>query len=359
MTRILSGDLLIADVLVPMTGSPAIEALIEKYQMQPGAKMALNDEQLKEFKAALDGVEHTVMPGGSSANMLTTLCKILGKEIEVRFLGMAGDAKYCSIIRDSLIEAGITLVPERFPGGHVLMQSAVSFVFVYPDGQCTTATNPGNAREILKPAMIAEHLVKNSEIVFVQGSLWHKFQTDFADRLVKLCSKHQRQLWLTLPTQAKPSGEEIDHFLKVLPDAHLVFGNHAELERLYGASLDEGLNKLQKAFRDRERVQEDKKSVGFITFGKDGAAVVTTQNIEFVQPIKIKGKEIVNTIGAGDTAYAAFAAGHLKQLPEMTSAQLAMALAGEKLRTNAPRLSDPKATLSAAAPDLARMLKTD
>lgn len=356
MTRILSADLLVADVLVPVTGNPAIEALIEKYEMRPGGKIALDDEQLKEFHAAVEHLEYVVMPGGSSANVLTTLCKLLGKEIEVRFLGMPGDGKYCGPIRESMLEAGITLVPERFSGAQALMQSAISFVFVYPDGQCTTATHPGNARDVMKPALIAEHLVKNSETVLVQGSLWHKFHADFADRLIKLCSKHQRQLWLALPTQARPTGEEVERFMQVLPEAHLIFGNHAELERLYDTSLDDSLQKLQKTLRDHERAQDAGEVMAFITFGKDGAAVVTANAIDFVKPLKIKPEEIVNTIGAGDTAYAGFAAGHLKKIPAKLSAQIAMTLAGEKLRVNAPRLSDPRAILSEVAPDLERKL---
>lgn len=359
MTRILSSDLLIADVLAPVAGNARVMELTEKYDMRPGAKIAITDEQVREFHQALEGVEVTVTPGGSSANMLTTLCRLLGKDVEVRFIGMAGDAKYCNLIRESMIEAGIVLVPERFPGGHVLLQSAISFVFIYPDGQCTIATNPGNAREALKPALIAEHLVKNSEVLLVQGSLWHKFHTDFADRLIKLCGKHHRQLWLTLPTQADISIDEQERFLHVLPEASLVFGNDAELGRLYGLALDEGLQKLQKVFRERARTSETDKGMGFITFGKDGAAVVTSDTIEFVDPIKIDAHDIVNTLGAGDTSYAGFAAGYLKKLPEIQSARIAMALAGEKLRINAPRLPDPRATLMEAAPELARMLRTE
>jgi sugar/nucleoside kinase (ribokinase family) len=326
--------------------------------MEPGDKQSLDETQAVEFSMALKGVSVTVAPGGSSANMLTTLSKLLGKEeVEVRFLGMPGNGEYGDTIRDSLTESGIALVPERFPLCNAPMESAVSYVFTYPDGQCTIATYSGNAKDVLKPAMIAEHLVKNSEILLVQGSLWHKFHPEFSDRLLKLCEKHQRQLWLTLPTQHNLTEEETAKFMNALNSASLVFGNHAELQRLYELPLDQSLQHLQKAFRDRERAGAQGRVLGFITYGKEGAAVVGAHGIDHVQPSHIADAEILNTLGAGDTSYAGFAAGYLKKLPDTVSAQIAMTLAGEKLRYNGSRLPDPKTTLNTVAPDLAQMLR--
>lgn len=348
MTRILSGDVLIADVIAPVEGNAALAALAQKYRMVPGAKQALDDTQLQEFSAALEGATAIVTPGGSSANMLTTLGKLLGKEIEVRFLGMAGDGAYGTLIRDAFAEAGIALVPERFPPSHVVLQSAISFVLVYPDGQCSIATYAGNARDILKPAMIPEHLVKNSDVVLMQGSLWHKFHPEFAGRLLKLCIQHHKQLWLTLPTQANLSKDETAGFMRGLPTAILVLGNHAELERLYGKDLKTSLRQLQVLFKDREE-----RAIGFITLGKDGAAVVSAEGVEYIKPV---AAEIRNTLGAGDTSYAGFVAGYIKKLPDATSARIAMVLAAEKLRVNSSRLADPRAVLAAQAAELSQLL---
>ncbi len=357
MTRILSGDILIADVIAPLDGNQPLWDLVEKYHMGPGNKQSLDEIQLNEFSSALKGVSVTVTPGGSSANMLTTLSKLLGKDVEVRFLGMPGNGTYGETIRSSLNESGIALVPERFPQCCSHMESAVSFVFTYPDGQCTIATYSGNAKEVLKPAMIAEHLVKNSEILLVQGSLWHKFHPEFSDRLLKLCERHHRQLWLTLPTQANLTQDESDKFMHALSSANMVFGNHAELERLYSLPLEQALQHMQKTFRDRERAGGEGRTVGFITQGENGAAIVGAHGVDYVQPLHLEISEIQNTLGAGDTAYAGFAAGYLKKLPDAVSAHIAMTLAGEKLRINGSRLPDPKTTLNTVAPDLAQMLR--
>jgi len=335
MTRILSADILIADVIISLAEHPALGAFIEKYRLQPGGKTALDDAQLQEFLAATEGLHVTVTPGGSSANMLTTLGKLLGSEIDVRFFGITGEGSYSDIIRHSLDDAGITLLPDRLLPTQIKPQTAISFVFILPGGQCTIATHPGNARDILKPAMIAEHLLQNSDVLLAQGSLWHKLQPGFADRLYALCIKHGKQFWLTLPTQALLSDEEAENIRHVIPDAALVLGNEAELIRLYGAPLETALHSLQKALKGE--------ALGFITFGKDGAAVVSSHGIKRFPPVPIAEQEIVNTLGAGDTAFAGFAAGYLKGLAPAVSAQIAMALAGAKLRVNGPRLADPRA----------------
>jgi len=356
MIRILSGDILIADVIVSLEGNPSLAALVEKYHLKPGGKEALDDTRLAEFSAAAKGHGVTVTPGGSSANMLATLGKLMGKDVEVRFLGVAGEGLYSGMIRDSLEEAGIALLPEHLPGG----QAAVSFVMVGEGGQCTIATHPGNARDLLKLSVISEDRVRECDVLLVQGSLWHKFERGFPDRMIELCRKHAKELWLTLPTQTKFSEDDARRFQQLIPHASLVLGNESELVRVYGAAFQAALVKLQMALgKPSPKEGKGKRAVGFITSGKTGAAIVTGDGIEYVAPMPIEARDIVNTLGAGDTSFAGFAAGYLRGLPTMACAQIAMALAEEKLRINNPRLAAPMAVMKEAFPNLARMLKND
>jgi sugar/nucleoside kinase (ribokinase family) len=359
MTRILTSDLLIADIIAPVEGHPALLALVEKYALQPGSKVTLDDEQLKEFMNVFRDVPHVMAAGGSSANMLTTLAKLMPKEIEVRFIGVAGESKYSDIVRDSLHEAGIVLLPEHIPTYDIRAMPGLSYVLVFPDGQCTIATHPGNARDILKPAVVAEHTVKNCEVLLVQGSVWHKFHDEYADRLYHLCQKHKRHLWLTLPTQKELNLRESEKMAEVLPHASLVLGNEAELSRLFKKPLTEAMSSLQKILRGSARLSgaNGSEPLGFITLGDKGAAVIRTDDIEYIAPVDMASDQIANTIGAGDTAYAGFAAGYLKGLSDTTAAGIAMTLASAKLRTNGPRLADPLVTLAETAPDLADRLR--
>lgn len=344
MIRILTSDLLIADVITPLAGNAALAALVNKYHLSPGGKLAITRAQFEEFSAAVLGRPITIVPGGSSANMLTTLCKLLPKKVRGTFLGVAGKSMYSSMIRQSLAEAHIGLLP-ALPEGFSC-EAAVSYIILLEDGQRTAATYPGNARAALRPGLISDTLVQAHDIVFAQGSLWRKMEWEFADRLVDLCRAHGKALWLTLPTHTHFSEGKPGLFPALLANANLVFSNEEELLRVYGGDFAAALKSLQQTFADSRQA-------AFVTRAEKGAAVVTQAAIEHIAPPKIAAKEIVNTLGAGDTAFAGFAAGHLQGLPLSDCAAIGMALAGEKMKLNSARLPDPLSSLRRAAPHLA------
>lgn len=381
MTRILSSDILIADVITPLEGNKKLEELVRKYDLKPGGKTALTKEQFDEFSRAVRGHPIHIEPGGSSANTLTTLGKLFRDEVDISFLGVVGADMYSNMIKESLDEAGIKLHPKTLPSDPA-PESAVSYVIVFPDGQRTIATYPGNAKSILKPDYITPDMVSNSDALFVQGSLWQKMQDTppvmggyqdesklgFADKLLNQRWKLGKDLWLALPTHAKFGEEKAGHFQWLIESSNLVLGNDEELSRVYhtNGNADAALHALQDTFKKEMLVKKRNhpehgeipwtgktSQVAFITRGKEGAAIVTKDDIEYVPAGAIDPKEIKNTLGAGDTSFAGFAAGYLKGLPHKTSAHIAMTLATEKLKVNGPRLADPAQSLHDASPRLA------
>jgi sugar/nucleoside kinase (ribokinase family) len=339
MIRILSSDLLVADVIVPLAGHGQVEAIVEKYHLAPGGKIALAKTQFEELSAAIAGIPVIIAPGGSSANMLVTLSKLLAGEVAVDFIGVAGEGLSSRMIRASLDEAGIALHPAALAASDVA-KTAVSYVIVFPDGQRTIATYPGNASELLKPEMITDALVGSCDIVFMQGSLWKKMEAGYPQRLLDSCLSHGKELWLALPTSALYS-QPLQQFNQTMAQARLLLGNEEELARIYQTSVDAALQQLQNTFAQNTGEPQ----LGFITCGDRGAAIIRREGIERIGSVALPAQAIVNTLGAGDTAFAGFAAGYLKKLPDKQSAQIAMALAGEKLKINAPRLPDPRTAL--------------
>jgi len=335
MTSILSSDILIADVITNVEGNPLITALIDKYGLTPGGKRAIDEHQFQEFSAAVDGRPITLTPGGSSANMLTTLSKLFDNRLDIKLIGVSGGGFSSQMIKSSLEEAGIALLPDNLPAVPV-PKTAMSYVMLFPDGQRTIATYPGNARDILKPEMIAEEAVQASDIILMQGSLWGKMGKAYADRLYRLGMQYKKELWLALPTHSMPGDSPMPPFTNIIAQASLVLGNEEELARVYHSTIAEALKKLQQAFA------ADRTQVGFITLGEKGAAVVTREEIVFVPLSEKRATRIVNTLGAGDAAFAGFAYGYLKKMPYMESAEIAMALASAKLGVNGSRLPDPK-----------------
>jgi sugar/nucleoside kinase (ribokinase family) len=340
VTAILSSDILIADVIVELKDNLQLAALIKKYGLKPGGKRAIDAQQFNEFSAAVAGQPITLTPGGSSANMLTTLNRLFDNALDIKLIGVAGEGFSSRMIRTSLESAGISLLPADLPPSPV-PKTAMSYVILFPDGQRTIATYPGNAREILQPEMITDALVVATDIVLLQGSLWGKMGDAYADRLVALTLKYKKELWLALPTHSMVGDNHVEQFKKVIPEATLVMGNEEELGRVYNVRVADALKKLQHTFARNTH------HIGFITLGEKGAAIVTHDDVTYVPLYEAKSPQIVNTLGAGDTAFAGFAYGYLKKIPNLTSAQIAMVLASAKLGVNGSRLPDPKQILQA------------
>ncbi|MDX2112343.1 MAG: PfkB family carbohydrate kinase [Alphaproteobacteria bacterium] len=361
MTKILSSDILIIDANVKLSENPEMARLAQKYELIPGGKTALDEAQFREFSAALAGHLVTLTPGGSAANTLTTLSKLGQGSIKADFIGVTGKSSYSQMIKDGLDEAKVRLIPEEIHG-EPRPESAVSFVLIYPDGQRTIATYPGNAKDVLKPDLISDDMVSGADVVFVQGSLWQKMGEKFPDRLMDLRWQHGKELWLAMPTHAKFGEEKADLFQWLIPSANVVLSNEEELARIYKTTPEHALERLQQIFQSKRSSQrlEDiaKQQVGFVTRGEKGAAVVTREGITLIDPVAIHPDDIKNTVGAGDTAFAGFLFGHLKGLAPEVSAQIAMRLASEKLKINQARLPSPENTLQATMPALYSQLQS-
>jgi sugar/nucleoside kinase (ribokinase family) len=418
MKRVLAADYLIADVVVHLKTPQEIaklqdfaqarqyeqlSALVAESGAPPGSKAELDDAGFHRFSTAIAGLPKEVFPGGSSANIVTTLSRLLGDDVAVDFIGLAGAGPYDHAIVDDLQDARVELHPDHLPAGAPSPASALSFVFVYPEGwpdagvrkgQRVLFTYPGNARALIAPEMATDALLHRADMLLVQGALWEKFgpvnadpdDVAFAARLMECRWRHDKDLLLTLPTHAKFGGRPRTraHFLFLLEHADMVSCNEEELRRIFdtGSDLGSALRQLQDKLNRRDgndlgapgstgRTHREKAAVALVTCGEDGAylvsadarrrrglalEVVTKGSIQKFAPPVIRPDEVVNTLGAGDTAFAGFVAGYLRGLDYAICAELATALTGCKLRSNAARLKNPLAELREAAPQLAELL---
>lgn len=361
MKKILTSDLLITDIIVKLDDAPQLQDIINKYDLQKGGKVAITKEQCEEFFRAVRDRPYTVTPGGSSANVLTTLSKLIGNRVGVEFLGVVGDGMHRGQILDSLHAANITLMPpEEHLSKDVMREGATSFVITFPDGARTIATYQGNARELLKPEMIDDAMIERNNILFMQGSLWQKMDEAFANKLMTLRQGHNKELWLALPTHAKFGEENSERFKFLLPSASIILANDEELARIYKTDdRDNALKLLQQDIENSKSAPNHQ--LAFITRGDQGAVLVTKKgniNEKGIKhyPITPRNDGIKNTLGAGDTAFAGFLTGHLLNMSPDDSVRLAMTLAAAKLREEGPRLADPLSTLRKDFPGLVSML---
>jgi sugar/nucleoside kinase (ribokinase family) len=381
-TKILSADIQIADRMVDISQASlnklgehecnkaknAITLLDETIAAQGvsrGQKAKISKAQFEQFSVATGELSGKTLPGGSSANTLTTLSRLLNTKdnthIETEMFGVVGSDMISNRIKGDLNETGITLLPETYPVGSPPPQAATSFVFQEEDGKRTIVTYPGNARDILKPDMITEELIAKNDVIFVQGSLWEKLDEDFPDKMLTLRygngdhpTTKAKELWLALPTHAQfRDNMPPARYRYLIPSADVVLSNDEELMRIYETkTLDDALKQLQEAISKRDQVLEHdhkdahkKPPVAFVTCGKDGSAIVTPGRIERIAAPTLDANKPKFALGAGDTAYAGFLAGHIGGLKPEESANLGMQLACAKLAFDGARMPDPRTSL--------------
>src|SRR5689334_16622110 len=103
--------------MTPVEGNTRLQQLLDHYGHPPHSKNALTHGQFDEFANAVRGHPVTISPGGSSANVLVTLGKLLKHQVKTTFIGITGDDMYSNMVRGALADAGIELEPKHLPQG--------------------------------------------------------------------------------------------------------------------------------------------------------------------------------------------------------------------------------------------------
>lgn len=377
--RILTSDILIADIVKDVEQNARLKAYADEHGMEAGDKTILTQRQFNEMSPLVMRGHTFATPGGSSANVVTTLSRLMGDDVAIDFIGRVGQGPYSAMINDEMADAKINMVRPPIPEG-VQLQTATTYALRMKDAKGEkdkhNATYPGNVHEIIKPETAREDLVQKADAVFMQGSLWQKFDREFSNRLLKHRWQHKKELWLALPTKAEFGIDNKDLFQFIIPSSNVVLGNMDELGRVAGMLGPKGkadhfspeqrrqaLQKIQDAFnapfKDEDQMVNKRNQRAFITDGSRDAWVVTADEIKAIPVAKVPEHEVKNKTGVGDTAFAGFLFGYLKGLNAQQSAQIGVRLAEEKIKQDDSRLLNPREVLAELMPHLAHQANTD
>lgn len=367
MVNILSSDLLITDIIVPMPEQaglatvPAelhekytalnnlVNGLLEKNGVKHGGKIALSKDEFIAVSRAITGIPVNMPePGGSTGNTSTTIKRLFDDKVSINFLGVTGDDPYSNIIRQDLERNNIKLIS---PESQVSIPSepAISFIFTAPDGSRTIATYPGNAEEILKPEMITDELINKNDAVIIPYSLWEKFDSAFPDKLLQKSLEKDKRIILTLPQQAKFSHKApANTYKKLIENADIIVGEEKTITSIYntGNNFELAVKELQKDIEKRDKLRSEsgkpprnRSATAFIVRNDNSATIITAPSPSGVQPKTPAQRHdfpstVNSSIGAEDSAYAGFIAGYASGLKPLESASLAMQVAETKSSYN-------------------------
>ncbi len=275
----------IGNALVDIIYSCSDEFLKEN-QIRKGVMTLVDSDTQKQIVNKLDSSKFTLRSGGSAANTMIGLANSGGNGV---YIGKVGKDTNGAFYKMDMEKSGI-LFPVPASDG----VTGTCLVFTTPDGERTMLTCLGISSEITKEDIDVEKL-KNSKILYVEGYLWDKPSTKEACLYaMKIAKENQVKVSFTFsdPFCVNRSKEEFIQITKEFVD--IAFCNHEE------AMAVTSTNNPEDAIRELGFLT----SIGFMTWGANGAYVVHEGIIKHVPGFKVKP---IDSNGAGD----AFAAGVL------------------------------------------------
>ena len=272
------------------------ENFILNNKLTKGTMKLIFDEN--EFKSLLSSlkIEKTIS-GGSVANSIVGLSQ-LGNE--VGFIGKISNDelgnKYEEGLKSEKVDYFYSKKNEELPTGTCL-------ILVTPDSERTMCTFLGTAGKINENDVDA-NIVKNSEMIFLEGYLWDEGDPK---RAFEKAIKNSKRVAMSLSDQFCVDRHKL-HFLDLVKNKlDITFANEQEMMSLIDA----------KDFSDVINFGKNLKKLLIITRGEKGA--VSINGDEVIENGIEKNLNIKDLTGAGDLFAAGFLHGQLNNFSNLQS----------------------------------------
>ena len=263
---------------------------LEKNSLTKGTMKLINEKELKYLLSLLT-IEETIS-GGSVANSIVGLSQLGTK---VGFIGKINNdtlgKKYEQGLKKEKVNYLYSKKEEAVPTGTCL-------ILITPDTERTMCTFLGIAGKINENDIDTE-IIKNSEIVFLEGYLWDKGEPKKAfDKAIA----HSNKVAMSLSDLFCVERHK-KNFLELAKNKlDLIFANEQEILSLTNSKSFEEVISFSKHI---------KKNV-VITRGAKGS--VSINNNKVVECAANKGLKIVDLTGAGDLFAAGYLYGYINKL---------------------------------------------
>ena len=253
-------------------------------------KLFFNENEFQNLLKNLK-IEKTIS-GGSVANSIVGISQLGDK---VGFIGKISDDKFGSNYEDGLKKENVKFFyskkKETLPTGTCL-------ILITPDSERTMCTFLGTAGKINENDVNSE-VVKNSEIIFLEGYLWDEGEPKKAfDKAMSNAKKVAMSLSdLFCVDRHKP------HFLNLVKNKlDITFANEQEMNSLIEA----------KNFQEVINFSKKLNKLVVVTRGEKGAVAINGD--EVVESNVQKNLNIIDLTGAGDLFAAGFLHGYINKL---------------------------------------------
>ena len=266
------------------------ENFLSDNNLTKGTMKLVNEPEFKKLLSNLK-IEETIA-GGSVANSIVGLSQ-LGNAVS--FIGKVNDDelgnKYEKSLTNEKVKYCYQKKGEAIPTGTCL-------ILITPDSERTMCTFLGIAGKI-SDKDINENVVKNSELIFLEGYLWDEGDPKKAfDKAISISKKKA----MSLSDQFCVERHKKSFFHLVKNKLDITFANEQEILSLIKA----------KSFDEVIAFGKQLGKLLVITRGEKGSVAI--QKNEVVECNSQKNLKIIDLTGAGDLFAAGFLHGHINDL---------------------------------------------
>ncbi|MFT6072581.1 MAG: sugar/nucleoside kinase (ribokinase family) [Alphaproteobacteria bacterium] len=287
------------------------DAFIDRMDLQKGGFGLINLERAKALYKNMGPAKE--ISGGSAANTISALAEL---GCQTGFIGSIADDQVGTIFAHDMQSIGVDFKP--------IIHKEISdnetgrcYILVSPDAQRTMSTYLGVAG-IVPEAKLDKPLIKNSQILYVEGYMWVIDETKQAIlKAVDYAHKCDNKTAVTLSDVFCVNSFR-DEFLDIIQHKFdIIFANEAEAMALFQVdNLQAAVEKAQKTGK-----------IFAITCGEHGSIIV--ENDIIIKNKAVKPVQLIDTTGAGDAFAAGFLYGLVYNKPYNEAADIGSLIASE------------------------------
>jgi len=274
----------IVDVFVKVDDS-----FLLKNKLTKGSMKLIDKNKFERLKSIIK-IEK-IEAGGSVANTMAGISYLKGNP---SFIGKINSDEFGKIYKKSLKKININFTyTERSEN----LATGTSIIFITPDAERTMCTYLGISSQLSKNDINENH-IKNYEIIFLEGYLWDKGESELMFKhVISLAKKNNVKVAMSLSDIFCVARHRVDFLKLLLNDLNILIGNENEINKLMQKNnLLESINELKKV---------DKLII--ITRSENGSLAISKN--EIIQCKSNKVEKVLDLTGAGDL----FASGFFKE----------------------------------------------
>lgn len=265
------------------------DEFLTKNSIEKGAMNLINEKSAALFSS----LEYEkICPGGSTANTIVNLSNF---KINNAFIGNVGSGTYGYIFHQDLEDNNVNFCCNS---KSAFGKTARSFVLITPDAQRTMCTYLGEASEVSQN--IDHGVIKNSDILYIEGYLWDKPKIiNSLRKAINVAKENKTKIAFTLSDSFWVQNHHQD-FVELASLVDIIFANEEEVKMLTHCDTINKDNIIKLA-------KNNKKLVLVITRGEKGVIIFDAKTQNFLKVPSLGIKNVIDSTGAGD----AFASGFL------------------------------------------------